>query len=270
MCQSTFTYERIFFDRSNSGREPFDLFSDDTVLPAQDCFQISSTAAYYQNQNFHRVFDFITTSGAPAALTGRIKLLKTERPVLSVNTLQIDTAGYVIKDIKGNVKYPVTFREIALYLLIAIAVAAIIYLIIRYIRYRRANRDFFGRPIVQDPPHIVALRKLDKIRSEKLWQAGRQKQYYTGITDALREYIQKRYDMGAMEMTSAEILDGLKDKKIDEKIFGELDELLKTADLVKFAKFVPDAVSNEEAVPKAVRFVNSTFMQEMEQEKEVK
>ena len=44
----------------------------------------------------------------------------------------------------------------------------------------------------------------------------------------------------------------------------------KTADLVKFAKFVPDAVSNEEAVPKAVRFVNSTFMQEMEQEKEVK
>lgn len=72
--------ERIFFDRSNSGRKPFDLFSDDTVLPAQDCFQISSTAAYYQNQNFHRVFDFITTSGAPAALTGRIKLLKTERP----------------------------------------------------------------------------------------------------------------------------------------------------------------------------------------------
>ena len=71
-------------------------------------------------------------------------------------------------------------------------------------------------------------------------------------------------------MTSAEILDGLKDKQIDEKIFGELDELLKTADLVKFAKFVPDAVSNEEAVPKAVRFVNSTFMQEMEQEKEVK
>ena len=123
---------------------------------------------------------------------------------------------------------------------------------------------------MQDPPHIVALRKLDKIRSEKLWQAGRQKQYYTGITDALREYIQKRYDMGAMEMTSAEILDGLKDKQIDEKIFGELDELLKTADLVKFAKFVPDAVSNEEAVPKAVRFVNSTFMQEMEQEKEVK
>lgn len=207
---------------------------------------------------------FIVISG------GKADTLKTERPVLSVNTLQIDTAGYVIKDIKGNVKYPVTFREIALYLLIAIAVAAIIYLIIRYIRYRRANRDFFGRPIVQDPPHIVALRKLDKIRSEKLWQAGRQKQYYTGITDALREYIQKRYDMGAMEMTSAEILDGLKDKQIDEKIFGELDELLKTADLVKFAKFVPDAVSNEEAVPKAVRFVNSTFMQEMEQEKEVK
>ena len=46
--------ERIFFDRSNSGREPFDLFSDDTVLPAQDCFQISSTAAYYQKTVLRR------------------------------------------------------------------------------------------------------------------------------------------------------------------------------------------------------------------------
>lgn len=196
--------------------------------------------------------------------------LSVESPLLAVGTLQIDTAQYQIKDIKGNVRYPLTFKEIALYVLILAAAAAVVCLVVRYIRYRREHKDFFGRPIVQDPPHIVALRKLDKIRSEKLWQSGRQKQYYTGITDALREYIQKRYGVGAMEMTSAEILESLKDKQIEARPYEELDELLKMADLVKFAKFSPDTAANEEAVPKAVRFVNSTFMQELEQEKEVK
>lgn len=194
--------------------------------------------------------------------------LRVESPLLAVTDMDIDTTGYVMKDIKGNVKYPLTFKEIALYVLILLAAVAIIYLTIRYIRYRRQNRDFFGRPIVQDPPHIVALRKLDRLRVEKLWQSGREKQYYTAITDVLREYIDKRYNIGAREMTSAEILDNLKDKQIEERAYSDLEELLERADLVKFAKFSPDTVSNEEAVPKAVRFVNSTFMQEMEQEKE--
>ena len=194
--------------------------------------------------------------------------LRIESPLLAVDDMDIDTTGYVMKDIKGNVRYPLTFKEIAIYVLILLAAVAIICIIVRYIRYRRQNRDFFGRPIVQDPPHIVALRKLEKLRGEKLWQCGREKQYYTGITDALREYIENRYNIGAREMTSAEILDNLKDKQIEARVFSELDDLLKTADLVKFAKFSPDNDSNEEAVPKAVRFVNSTFMQEMEQEKE--
>ncbi len=201
---------------------------------------------------------------------GGADTLGVESPLLTVGTLQIDTAQYQIKDIKGNVRYPLTFKEIVLYILIVAALVAAVFLDIRYIRYRREHKDFFGRPLVQDPPHIVALRKLDRIRSEKLWQSGKEKQYYTGITDALREYIQKRYGVGAMEMTSAEILESLKDKQIEARPYEELDELLKTADLVKFAKFSPDTAANEEAVPKAVRFVNSTFMQELEQEKEVK
>ena len=193
-----------------------------------------------------------------------------DTPVLSVNTIQVDTTGFQPMDIKGQIKYPVTFREIIPWVLLGLVVAALGYLLYRYIKHRRENRDFFGRPIVQDPPHIVALRELDKIHSQKLWQNGKEKLYYTGITDALREYIEGRYGVNAMELTSSEIMAGLSGKNIDEKLFRELDELFKTADLVKFAKYVPSNSENEEAIPSAVRFVNSTFMQELEGEKEEK
>ena len=193
-----------------------------------------------------------------------------DTPVLAVNTIQVDTTGFEPMDIKGQIKYPVTFGEVAPWCLLGIVVLALVYLLYRYLKYRRENRDFFGRPIVQDPPHIVALRELDKIHSQKLWQNGKEKLFYTGITDALRGYIEGRYGVNAMEKTSSEIMASLQGQGIEEKLYMELDELFKVADLVKFAKYIPSTGENEEAIPRAVRFVNSTFMQELEGEKEVK
>lgn len=193
-----------------------------------------------------------------------------DTPVLEVNTIQVDTTGFVPMDIKGQVRYPVTVGEVIPWVLLGIFIVAAAYILYRYIKYKRDNRDFFGRPIVQDPPHIVALRELDKLYSQKLWQSGKEKLFYTGITDTLREYIEKRYRFGAMEKTSSEIMESLASQNIESRLYGELDELFKVADLVKFAKYSPSAGENEEAIPRAVRFVNSTFMQELEEEKEAK
>ena len=71
-----------------------------------------------------------------------------------------------------------------------------------------------------------------------------------------------------MEKTSGEIMQSLQDKDIEERYYRELDELFKTADLVKFAKYIPQVHENEEAIPVAVRFVNSTFEQSLEDEKQ--
>ena len=191
-----------------------------------------------------------------------------DSPFLDVTNIQIDTANFVMHPIKGQKGYPLTFKEVLPWILLALFVAALAYLLYRYIKYRRENRDFFGKPIVKDPPHIVALRALDKLHNEKLWQNGKEKLFYTGITDTLREYIENRYGVNAMEKTSSEIMQSIADKQIDQKNYNELDELLKTADLVKFAKYVPQIHENEEAIPAAVRFVNSTFMQELEDEKQ--
>ncbi len=193
-----------------------------------------------------------------------------DTPTLSVNTIQVDTAGFQMMDIKGQIKYPVTFKEVIPWVLLGILVAVAILLVVRYIMLKRQNKDFFGRSIVQDPPHIVALRELDKLHSQKLWQNGKEKQFYTGVTDTLREYIEGRYNISAMEKTSSEIMESLSDKEIENGVYTQLDELFKIADLVKFAKYSPSTGENEETIPRAVRFVNSTFVQELEEQKEVR
>lgn len=202
------------------------------------------------------------------ALTPQGDTIYLDSPFLDVTNIQIDTADFVMHPIKGQMRYPITFKELLPWIALGLVVIAAAYLLYRYIKYRRENKDFFGKPVVKDPPHIIALRALDKLRSEKLWQNGKEKLFYTGITDTLREYIEARYKVSAMEKTSGEIMQSLQDKDIEEKYYRELDELFKTADLVKFAKYIPQVHENEEAIPVAVRFVNSTFEQSLEDEKQ--
>lgn len=199
------------------------------------------------------------------ALTPQGDTIYLDSPFLDVTYSQIDTAGFVMHPIKGQMKYPITIEEILPWAALAIAVAVAGYLLYRYIRRRKENRGLFDRPVVQDPPHIVALRELDRIRGEQLWQNGEEKLFYTGVTDALREYIEARFGVSAMEKTTSEIMEDLSDKKIEPRYYKELDELFKTADLVKFAKYVPQAAENEEAIPMAVRFVNAAFEQQLQE-----
>jgi hypothetical protein len=55
------------------------------------------------------------------------------------------------------------------------------------------------------PPHEAALHALDKIKEEKLWMKGKYKEYHTQLTDVIREYIERRFLINSMEMTSSEI-----------------------------------------------------------------
>lgn len=203
----------------------------------------------------------------PLIVAGGTDTIYFDSPFIAVNTMQIDTASFKAYDIKGQITYPITFKEVLPWILLALAVIGVLYLGYRYIKYRKENKDFFGKPIVKDPPHIVALRELEKLRNQKLWQAGKEKQFYTGITDTLREYIEARYQVSAMEKTTTEIMASLAGKQVEARSYNELNELFKVADLVKFAKYTPMEAENEESIPVAVRFVNSTFMQEMEQDK---
>ena len=102
--------------------------------------------------------------------------------------------------------------------------------------------------------HLVAHR----LQHQKLWQNGRHKQYYTRLTKILREYLDGRYGVSAMEMTTDEILAAIKELSIDARQFAVLTELLQTADFVKFAKHTPDDELNESLFSGVYYFVEDT------------
>ena len=195
---------------------------------------------------------------------GSVDTVVFDSPVMEVTTIPVDTATFKPYDIKGQIRYPLTPKEIFIWVGLALFAAALVFLIIRLVKARRENTSLFGKPVVKDPPHIVALRSLDRIRSQKLWQNDKQKQFYTAVTDTLRLYISERYDISALESTSAEIFEDLKDKGIEQALYAKVQELFETADYVKFAKHNASDLENEEAVPTAIKFVNETYMQQIE------
>jgi len=91
-----------------------------------------------------------------------------------------------------------------------------------------------------------------------LWQSGKLKDYYTDITDIMKEYFTDRFDFDAWEMTSDEILERLQQEKLNAQAMGKLKEALELSDLVKFAKAVPSPLENETTLNYCVDFVNES------------
>jgi hypothetical protein len=194
---------------------------------------------------------------------GKLDTLLFNSQKVDVKTMPVDTATFVVHDIKPQIKYPITFKEVLPYVGGAFLLAALIAMIVAFVKRRQKNAVEAAKA---EPAHIVALRELDKYRGDKLWVPEKQKGFYSGVTDALREYLDKRYGVSAMEMTTKEIMDGLKGKDIPDELLIELKDLLERADYVKFAKYVANNDENATVVPFAVRFVTQTYQAEIEKE----
>ena len=184
---------------------------------------------------------------------------------MEVTTMPVDTATFQIHDIKGQMRYPLTFKEILPWLGGALLLAVLTFLLVRWLRRRARTAD--GAGAKKDPAYIVALRELDKWRGEKHWAPERQKAFYSGITDALKTYIEDRFGVDAPEMTTGELFDALsKAPDLPEDLRKDLQEVFECADFVKFAKHVASNEDNARALPTAVRFVTSTYQTEPQEE----
>ena len=183
---------------------------------------------------------------------------------LEIKTMPVDTASFEPHDIKGQIRYPVTVKEVlpwlgGFWILVVITIVTVCLVIMR----RRKNDPAFER---KDPAHIVALRELDKYRGSKLWVPEKQKAFYSGVTDALREYMDSRYGISAMEMTTAEIFEDMKKQDVPQELLAEVKNLVERADFVKFAKYVASDDDNASVLPLAVRFVTETYQTDIEKE----
>jgi hypothetical protein len=186
--------------------------------------------------------------------------------LLSVSTIAVDTT-LAIKDIKQP--YSISYSWIDWIkdhkLLLACIMAGILVLciIIYFVLKSLKNKP---PPVVEEvvkiPPHVIALEKLEQLRAEKLWQEGKLKLYYISLTDIIREYIEHRFKIQALEQTTDEILISFRNVAIDKESLEKLRQLLLLADLVKFAKEHPLPTENELSISNAFEFVNGTKREE--------
>lgn len=116
-------------------------------------------------------------------------------------------------------------------------------------------------PQVVVPAHVLALKRLDELEKRKLWQDGKVKAYYTILTNIFREYLERRYDIRAMEETSEEIMIGVRRKALSGDVIERIGELLALADLVKFAKEKPLPSDHERAISAIREFVNNSKLE---------
>ena len=195
-----------------------------------------------------------------------------QRSGLSTDSLRTNSLRLFVKvpnvdlkkgfaDIKKPYQAPITFKEVAPWILGIILLASVIFLIIYAINRRRKNIPLFSMPAKPKlPPHVVALSELDKLKEEQLWQHDKVKDYYTRLTDIVRVYLEERYEVPAMEQTTQEILAEFKGEtsEIKGKLYSGLQKTLETADLVKFAKYTPLADENHFVLVNAYTLVEET------------
>ncbi|MDO4512037.1 MAG: cell wall anchor protein [Bacteroidales bacterium] len=136
-----------------------------------------------------------------------------------------------------------------------VALAGLLY---AYLKWWRKGKNPLKRVKKRLPPYEEAVERLHLLKSKQLWQNGREKDYYTGLTDILREYIDRRLGINAIEMTSSEIIDALKHNAETQMVNDQLSEILAVADFVKFAGQRPLADDNERSYQRAVNFVEAT------------
>ena len=180
-----------------------------------------------------------------------------------VQPFEMDSTDIAITDIKGIYKAPIWWWGIFRWVLLALAIAGIGvggYYLISYLRRRYGDVPAVVVPTEPlRPADEMALEKLDAIREQKIWQSGQVKEYYTQLTDVVREYIARRFEVSSTEQTSDETLRAMRVLLTDKKeLYDNLRKMLTLADLVKFAKWTTTPDENEISLRNAYTFVKET------------
>jgi hypothetical protein len=184
------------------------------------------------------------------------KKLSTQQISIEVRTIQVDTSKE-IKDVKPPLEIPFRFRDAVPYILGTVAAGLLAWGIFYVIKKRKKLEKILPAPPSR-PAHEIALEELRKLETERLWQNGRIKDYHSQLTDILRTYIERKYFISAMEMTSEAILSTATITLLPEAQKKQIEEILTLADLVKFAKFLPDPAQQESVLQFAISFVEAT------------
>jgi hypothetical protein len=194
-----------------------------------------------------------------------VKRFYSDYTFLDVGRVDITPPDTTMKifDIVKPYRAPLTLAELLPWILLLLLAAVLIFLAIRYFKkYWRVRAEHETEPVPTEAAHETAFRELSNLREQQLWQNGMTKEYYTRLTEILRRYLEKRFRVYSLEMTTSETLDELLKKGFRRNgSYNTLKEVLTAADLVKFAKYNPDPAEIDSDFQRAWSFVEATMVQ---------
>jgi hypothetical protein len=169
-----------------------------------------------------------------------------------------DTSSKIF-DIAPPYRAPLKLGEILPWVLLALLASVLVWMVIRLLKkYKRAKKEIIV-PAIKEPAHIIAFRELEKLQNDMLWQNGETKKYYTRLTEIIRQYLENRFQVYSLELTTSETLEALvKTGFKKNESYNKLKSVLNGADLVKFARYKPDPVENESGFSDSWDFVSAT------------
>lgn len=259
---------------TDRGREVYPLIPLDTLMRGVEVLNLSMPdTTLIDNGRLIVKQDILVTSFDSA-----LYLLPPFRVIDGLDTISSNQIALKVSTIPVNVDNPEEFYDIkevwkppfvlADYYAWIYGILFLLFLIcvIGYIIQRMRNK----KPLMPQkapepvlPPYEQAIQELDALKVQKLWQQGRNKEYYTLLTDTLRKYIVRRFGINAQEMTSGEILALIYKTAEAESVHSNLKQVLQLADLVKFAKLHPLPDENDLSLVNAYLFVNQTKVEEV-------
>lgn len=256
--QITFKIECIDLDKTIN----WPLFND-TIVDGIEIISKSEIDTISNSTNDEKTYSFsqeylITSWDSGAYYIPPIKLndnLLTEGLLLNVMSVSTDQNSE-IKDIKEPLEPEYEFKDFLAWIILLMTIILIVYLLKKYVLNKKEKVE---KKIIKTivPAHITALKELNNIEKKKLWQSGKIKQYYSGISEILRKYMEHRFKFIALELTTDEILLNM-ENTISREEHLELQQVLERADLAKFAKSKPNKEENKQSMELAKRFVDKT------------
>lgn len=178
-------------------------------------------------------------------------------PVAVVTSLTPDVKD--IHDIKDPVdlEVPRDFR-LLWWLLAALAAALAAYLIYRKLRKDPESVKSPILPSPLPPPEVEAEGALRRLEEKDLVRRGEMKQFYTELSEIVKRYTGRRFEVPYAERTTTEVLSDLKPRKLAPDALADLRRLLDAADMVKFAKLAPASSQAEDSLALARRWIEIT------------
>lgn len=140
---------------------------------------------------------------------------------------------------------------------IILAAALLAVAITLYMLYRK-NGTIIVRHEKPIDPYEEAMSNLNSLRQRKLAESGQEKEFYTALVDILRKYLERRFSINAMEMSSTQILQTLRKNPETRDNQPKIKQILEIADFVKFANVRPMPDDNIKTFNNVVSFVEDT------------